>query len=494
MLAAVGILCGLAAPAHAIVWCHDYTLWEASGRTVNENRISPEDLRYRLGTPSMGFRRVATLTPFTPGADGQLRPGDVIIWGQAHSGFVNAAGRIDHFVQTAGRSGTVRTPENAMAQPNYHRGQTLVDVWSFTEEGTHPNGQRYQRRPYRGEAAEVWRREQSHPDRAHTGFTGEWATEAGPTVILVKDGHASGSYTRPSGSLSGQVSGRELRGRWRDRSGEGELHLRLSPDGRRFTGERTRNRGSGPQRTPLNGVLVAPGEPEQPDGREPVKTSKLTLQAAKRRVLAGQVVQVPIWLIHGKDLAGLRWELSYDPRVVRPEGEGLKGNLLAGIHGVINTKKSAAIIGNFGKKTALGVPGSGTVAEIRFRAVGPEYARARLRLKVWRHHDAGLRPLAVECIDGLVLIVGKNSLVTGSSGGVPPVPPPPPGRGSGQGPAPPPPSVLTPLDALRALKMDAGLIARDLNLDVNNDGEVDTRDAVLILQDGAAAAARRRKR
>jgi hypothetical protein len=53
---------------------------------------------------------------------------------------------------------------------------------------------------------------------------------------------------------------------------------------------------------------------------------------------------------------------------------------------------------------------------------------------------------------------------------------------------------LTPLDALRALKMDAGLIPRDLNLDVNNDGEVDTRDAVLILQGAAAAAGRQRAR
>src|SRR5262249_36984088 len=188
-----------------------------------------------------------------------------------------------------------------------------------------------------------------------------------------------------------------------------------------------------------------------------------------------------------------QWEMTYDPRVVRPEGEGLKGNLLSSVLGVINVKEPGVIIGNFAKKTALGASGNGTVAEIRFRAVGARYARTRLKLKVTRSDDPAGRKLAVECIDGLVLIVGPDSLVPGSGGGVPPAPPviPP---GGGPAPVTPPPSVLTPLDALRALKMSARVIPTNLNLDVDGDGRVTPRDATLILQDGVAAAARVRRR
>ena len=143
---------GLATQAHAIVWCHDYSLWEASGRKANENERSPDDLRARL--KKMNFDPVMTLAPFTPGADARLKPGDVIIWGNSHSGFVNPQGRINHFAMTQGQPHRVRSPEDAMGQPNYRRGQTLVDVWSFERQGSGTNVMR----PYRNETAQVWRR------------------------------------------------------------------------------------------------------------------------------------------------------------------------------------------------------------------------------------------------------------------------------------------------------------------------------------------------
>src|SRR5262245_17432713 len=160
------------------------------------------------------------------------------------------------------------------------------------------------------------------------GFLGEWSTPLGPMVIISRGNYAYGNYARNHGIFSGHTRRGVFEGHWRDRTGEGTLRLVLSPDGKTFTGEMVRTRGSGPPRTELSGTLVTPGEPEQPDGRFPVQTDRLTLQAAKRRVLPGGVVQVPVWLIHGRSLANMDWQLTYDPSVIRPEGEGQEGNLL----------------------------------------------------------------------------------------------------------------------------------------------------------------------
>jgi hypothetical protein len=165
--AAVALFGALAPRAHAIVWCHDYTLWEASERRQNENRTPPRGgadpqgraftgLREKL--TALGYKLHKTLAPFAAGADAEIKPTDVVIFGDAHSGYVNRQKRIDHFVQTMGASGTVRTPEDTMRQPNYRRGATLMDIWSFTREGTHPNGETFRVTPYRGTPVEIWRR------------------------------------------------------------------------------------------------------------------------------------------------------------------------------------------------------------------------------------------------------------------------------------------------------------------------------------------------
>ena len=52
------------------------------------------------------------------------------------------------------------------------------------------------------------------------------------------------------------------------------------------------------------------------------------LQAGKRRPRINEVIEVPIWLLHGNGLGNLNWELRYDPEVVRPEPGVAKGNLL----------------------------------------------------------------------------------------------------------------------------------------------------------------------
>ncbi len=144
------LVVSLALPVEAIVWCHDYTLWQASGEDANNT--SPAELRSRLG--QMNYKRF----PFTnaarmPQAQGKLRPGDVVIFADAHSGVVNGQGLIDHFVQRSGASGTRYTPEEVQKLDSLHRDWTLLDILNFKRIG--PQGNEIF--PYREAAVEIWR-------------------------------------------------------------------------------------------------------------------------------------------------------------------------------------------------------------------------------------------------------------------------------------------------------------------------------------------------
>lgn len=146
------LLLMLALPAPAIVWCHDYSMWQVTGEDANNT--SPAELRARLGL--LKYKRF----PFTnaarlPQAQGKLRPGDVVIFGDAHSGVVNGSGLIDHFVQKFGASGTRYRPEEILALDNFHRDWTLLDILDFKRIG--PQGNEIF--PYRDAEVEVWRRQ-----------------------------------------------------------------------------------------------------------------------------------------------------------------------------------------------------------------------------------------------------------------------------------------------------------------------------------------------
>lgn len=149
-----------ASPAFAITWCHDYSLWEASGRTLNQNQTSPGMLRQKLG--QMQYHRMKVFAPKTADADRYLKPGDVIILGEAHSGFVTAQGVVDHLIMPSAAPGTQlaqMTGEQAQASANFKRGWTLTQLWGpivrFDSQGN-----RYDNAPYGNASVELWRKVQ----------------------------------------------------------------------------------------------------------------------------------------------------------------------------------------------------------------------------------------------------------------------------------------------------------------------------------------------
>jgi hypothetical protein len=140
-----------ALPVQAIVWCHDYSLWRVTGEDANNT--SPAQLRAKF--LELHYKRF----PFTnasrlPQAQGKLRPGDVVVFADAHSGVVNDSGLIDHFVQKFGASGSRYTPEEILKMDNFHRGWTLLAILDFKRIG--PQGNEIF--PYRDAEVEVWRR------------------------------------------------------------------------------------------------------------------------------------------------------------------------------------------------------------------------------------------------------------------------------------------------------------------------------------------------
>ena len=102
-----------AAPANAIIVCHDYALYRATGQdprpltSAETNGTGIVEIRRRL-KDELGYKRfpITTAAETPEFAAKYLKPGDVILLRDDHSGYVNSDGKIDHFIQVYGKSGT----------------------------------------------------------------------------------------------------------------------------------------------------------------------------------------------------------------------------------------------------------------------------------------------------------------------------------------------------------------------------------------------------
>ncbi|MFQ5858678.1 MAG: hypothetical protein ACE5LU_24010 [Anaerolineae bacterium] len=211
---------------------------------------------------------------------------------------------------------------------------------------------------------------------------------------------------------------------------------------------------TGTSSVPGGGVAPPPfGSPE------PASVSRMTIQAGQRQVVEGQLVNVPVWLIKGADVANINFTIGYNAGVAAPEGDLIKGNLLANALFSSNSGESGLIRAGFAQTS--GINGTGTVAYMPFRAVGKPGDRTVLDVGVSTINNPGGTVLAIDRIDGQILIVGPDGVVPGDCDG----------DGS-----------LTELDALCALQMSVQLIPERLTLDLDTDSQVTSRDSVIILQ------------
>jgi hypothetical protein len=226
--------------ADAITWCHDYAL--AQVVQGDYNRLTVDQLRAALRQN----RFTATSYPAgTPSAavEGTLRPGDVLIFGNRHSGVVTGDRRITHYIQDiADQVVTTYTPATVASAPNYRAADALETIRSFRREGVHENGTRFVVEPYKNVGIEVWRA--SFPD-----VSGTWRSNFG-AVSIVQDGarvqgimrYANGNQGQLSGILRFDRSGVFCDGSWNNAEGSGHFGLRLSSDSRSFNGRWTESR------------------------------------------------------------------------------------------------------------------------------------------------------------------------------------------------------------------------------------------------------------
>jgi hypothetical protein len=201
--------------------------------------------------------------------------------------------------------------------------------------------------------------------------------------------------------------------------------------------------------------------PTPPYGRpEPYTGSPgMTLQAGQRRVLAGSLVSVPVWLINAGNVANSNFEVRYEANVARPEGTILKGSLLDDALFTANPNESGIIRAAFAQSS--GFSGTGTVASIPFRAAGQVGDRTPLTVSVTKINDPGGSSLPIFLMHGEILIVGPDGLTTGDCDGD---------------------GWLSALDALCALEMSVRLRPEKMNLDMDADRQISSRDSVLILK------------
>lgn len=192
---------------------------------------------------------------------------------------------------------------------------------------------------------------------------------------------------------------------------------------------------------------------------EPAPVSRMTIQVGQRRVVAGELVTIPVFLLRGADVANINFTITYQANVARPEGTIQRGNLIDNAIFSANPNESGLILAGFARTN--GVSGTGTVAYVPFRAAGRAGDRTELHVEVTTINNPNGTVLAIDRIDGAIQIVGPDGLV--------------PGDCDGDG-------VLNELDALCALQMSVRLIPTQMVLDLDIDRQVTSRDSVIILQ------------
>jgi hypothetical protein len=195
-------------------------------------------------------------------------------------------------------------------------------------------------------------------------------------------------------------------------------------------------------------------------GSGPGGADGMILQANDYRVLPGQEVLVPIYLIRAKDVKNMNWTLTYDSGIAALiDPKVVQGNMPISLFEANPTQDGYVRMGLAQNDT---LNDTGTVAVLRFKAVGPPGSKTPLTLAASEVNNPQRQSLPITLINGSIEIVKDSGQLTPGScyGG----------------------TKLTAADARCALQMSVGNRPVSLQMDVNNDGQVTSQDAAIILQ------------
>jgi len=191
-------------------------------------------------------------------------------------------------------------------------------------------------------------------------------------------------------------------------------------------------------------------------------TPGMALQGSQLRPPTGETINVVIWLIDPENVANMDLKISYNQNVLKYVGADddiLWGNLMDNVASQLNSKESEGIL--LGFATTEGLKETGTLVTLPFSVIGDTGEGTQIDLKVTSINDPEGKVLPIDRIPGLVNIIPVEELV--------------PGDGNYD-------RCLEGVDAMQALKMSVDLIPEKKNLDVVGNDGVNSRDAVVILQ------------
>jgi len=261
--------------------------------------------------------------------------------------------------------------------------------------------------------------------------------------------------------IIGTVSSNVLTGTWGDSQPytQGIVEITMSTDCNSITG-----RWRWPSSTGWEGTWVGTRQstvlPQPPPSTTtPPSTSTGTgtwLVAESRVTSPGDTVLVPIRLENAQGIGSLGFTISYNPAVIQYIKADKGAVIPTDASFVPNSPQQGTVI--LAYATSGTINGSGTAAQLEFKAIGAQGSQSSLTLSEITATGSIGGQVSVNPTNGQVIIGQK---IKGD------------GNGDGQ---------VTVLDSLMALKMYVKAIAENLALDVNNDGKVTPEDARQILK------------
>lgn len=215
--------------------------------------------------------------------------------------------------------------------------------------------------------------------------------------------------------------------------------------------------------------------PTNPNTAKAAEPTGMILRAPHVKVPRGSSVLIPVELINAKDVLNLDFVLGYKPDIATAHSKAEKGSLVTEIF-QFNQIRAGEFKFNFAQLTPI--TGSGKVAGFRFDATGPAASKTPLRLSVHTVNDSNGRAIPITTVDGSISIYDPNNLQDPNhpnyqnlAAANEPIQP----TCSGS-------TRQTVNDAQCCLKMWVGLTTRSLHMDMDQSGDVDSRDAVIVLR------------
>ncbi len=141
-------------------------------------------------------------------------------------------------------------------------------------------------------------------------------THKDPAAIARRDRHSEDATDTPAGDSTSETGP----------GGTGSADT--NPAGPGSSGTDPANTGSGDTGSD-NTASSNAGSDDAGNAEGDVRSLTMTLEGAERTARAGEVVQPPFYLSNASDVANINFEVNYDPNVITPVDEPIKGNILS---------------------------------------------------------------------------------------------------------------------------------------------------------------------